>query len=91
MQDRLFSVDDEGVAGIIAALKSDYDIRVLGEEVDDLALALISPLSSDDSYVGHVSHSCSCSRLVLVYEKRTLLGSFCDHDHEPRSRLFPKA
>ena len=54
MQDRLFSVDDEGVAGIIAALKSDYDIRVLGEEVDDLTLALISPLSSDDSYVGHL-------------------------------------
>jgi len=42
------------VAGIIAALKSDYDIRVLGKEVDDLALALISPLSSDDSYVGHL-------------------------------------
>jgi hypothetical protein len=57
VQDRLFALDDQRVAGVIAALEADYDIGILGEEVDDLPFALVSPLSSDNSDVGHISIS----------------------------------
>ncbi len=53
VQDRFFAVDDERVAGVVAALKTDDDVRVPAEEVDDLAFALVSPLSPDDSDVSH--------------------------------------
>jgi len=53
MDNGFFSADDERVAGVIAPLKADYDIRVLGKEIDDLAFTLVSPLGPDDSDVGH--------------------------------------
>jgi len=56
-------VDDQRVAGIVAALEADDDIGPLGQPVDDLALTLVAPLRSDDNYVGHdiPLESVSCS------------------------------
>ena len=54
VKDRFFPIDDERVAGVVAALKPDDDIRIVGEEVDDLPFAFVSPLSADDRDVGHV-------------------------------------
>src|SRR5207253_10361115 len=50
-QDGLLTADDERVAGVMAALKADDALRVLGQPVDDLALAFIAPLRADDDDV----------------------------------------
>ena len=42
------AVDDDGVAGVRAALVAADDVRLLREQVDDLALALVAPLRTDD-------------------------------------------
>ena len=47
------AVNDEGVAGIVAALKAHHDIGLLREPVDDLAFALVAPLGSDHDHIGH--------------------------------------
>jgi hypothetical protein len=47
--------DDEGVAGIVAALETHDDIGTLGQPVDDLALALVAPLRPDHRNVRHTS------------------------------------
>ena len=47
-------VADDRVAGVVAALEADDDVGVLGEQVDDLALALIAPLGADDHDAWHV-------------------------------------
>ncbi len=47
------AVDHQGVAGIVAALEPDDDIRPLGEPVDDLALALVSPLRTHNHDIRH--------------------------------------
>jgi len=46
MNDDLFACHIQGVAGIVAALESDYHVRAIGQEIDDFALAFITPLSS---------------------------------------------
>src|SRR5690606_24531870 len=47
-QDGLAPADHERVAGVVTALKASDGSRTLGQEVDDLALALIAPLRPDD-------------------------------------------
>ena len=51
--------DDDGVAGVRAALVAADEIGVLRKQVDDLSLALVAPLRADDDGRGHVSQSCS--------------------------------
>ena len=50
----LVALADDRVAGVVAALKADHDVGLLGNQVDDLALALIAPLGADydDSWHG---------------------------------------
>ena len=48
-----FALDDEGVAGVMTALKTRDDIGLLGEPVDDLAFSLVAPLSADDDNITH--------------------------------------
>ena len=48
VEDGLLAVDDQRVAGVVAALEADDDIGVVGEQIDDLALALVAPLGADD-------------------------------------------
>src|SRR5207253_1275701 len=45
---------DDSVAGVVAALESDDHIRLLRQEVGDLALAFVAPLSTDDGRYRHV-------------------------------------
>ncbi len=47
------AVDDQRVAGIVAALEAHDDVGALGQPVDDLALALVAPLGADHDDVGH--------------------------------------
>ena len=43
------AADADGVPGVGAAAVADDDVGVLGEEIDDLALALVAPLEADDN------------------------------------------
>jgi len=49
----LLAVADDRVAGVVAALEADHEVRLLGEQVDDLALALVAPLGAHDHRAGH--------------------------------------
>ena len=53
----LHAVADDRVAGVVAALEADHEVRVLGEQVGDLALALVAPLGAHDHDAGHVVES----------------------------------
>ncbi|MNN36649.1 hypothetical protein D3C81_1505520 [compost metagenome] len=46
VQDGLLAVDDQGVAGIVAALEAHDRADFLSEQIDDLALAFIAPLGT---------------------------------------------
>ncbi len=46
LQDELLAVDDDGVAGVVAAGVTGDDGELFGEDVDDLALAFIAPLGA---------------------------------------------
>jgi hypothetical protein len=47
VQHRLLARHDQGVAGIVAALEAHHALRAVGQPVDDLALAFITPLGAD--------------------------------------------
>ena len=44
---------DQRMTGIVATLKAHHGIGAAGQPVDNLALALIAPLSADYRYIGH--------------------------------------
>src|SRR5439155_7610319 len=46
---------DDGVPSIVAALGSYHDVRSTGQQVDDLALAFVTPLATDDGEYRHRS------------------------------------
>ena len=48
LQNEFLSVDDDGVSGIVAAGVARHDRKCLGEYVDNLALALVAPLGSNN-------------------------------------------
>ncbi len=49
------AVDDQRVAGIVAALEAHHDVGLVRQPVDDLALALVAPLGADHHHVRHRS------------------------------------
>ena len=51
-QDEVRVADDDGVAGVGAALVAHDQVGPLGEDVDQLALALVPPLRPDDHHAG---------------------------------------
>ena len=54
LQGVALAADDDGVAGVVATLVA-HDVAVLlGEQVDDLGLALVTPLGPDDDGDGHI-------------------------------------
>src|SRR4051812_33202963 len=48
LQDKLLSLDDHGVSGIVSAGIASHYVIGLREHVNDLALALIAPLRADN-------------------------------------------
>jgi hypothetical protein len=50
-QHRLLAVDHQRMSGVVAALEAHDALRVPGQPVHDLALALIAPLRADDDDV----------------------------------------
>ena len=53
VQHGFLTIDDERMAGIVPALKADHGCGLIGEQIDDLALALVAPLGADN-------HDCCC-------------------------------
>ena len=53
LQGEALAVDHDGVPGVVAALVADDHRHLLGQEVGELALALVSPLGADDDGGGH--------------------------------------
>ena len=47
-QHGLLAADDQRVAGVVAALEARHRGGAFGQQVDDLALALVAPLGPDD-------------------------------------------
>ena len=47
------AVDDQRMAGIVAALEAHDDVGLLGQPVDDLAFAFVAPLGSDHHDIRH--------------------------------------
>ena len=47
------AVDHQRVAGIVAALEPHDDVGLLGQPVDDLALAFVAPLGPDNHNIRH--------------------------------------
>ena len=60
LQNELPIAHHHGVAGVGAALVAHDDVGLLGEDVDDLALAFVAPLGADDD-----------DALVILIEHRT--------------------
>ena len=48
VQHGLLAVDDQRVAGVVAALEAHDRADLLGQQVDDLALAFIAPLGTEN-------------------------------------------
>ncbi len=46
---------DDGMAGVIAARGPNDDLRLARQHVDDLTLALITPLSADNGHDRHLT------------------------------------
>jgi hypothetical protein len=53
-QDEALVADDHRVAGVVAAVVARHHLHLLGEQVDDLAFALVAPLGARDHYVWHL-------------------------------------
>jgi hypothetical protein len=60
------------VPGIVAALKAHDRRRLLGQQIDDLALALVTPLGADDDDETPGTHQQSARagvRIAHVFEE----------------------
>jgi hypothetical protein len=54
MEDPLLAVDDQRVAGVVAALEPDDHLCALGQQIDQLALAFVTPLRTDNRCDRHL-------------------------------------
>ena len=68
VQGVLLVADDDGVAGVVAALVADDVVDAAAEQVGGLALALVAPLGADEHDRGHRGPPCRrrSGRPVLV-------------------------
>jgi hypothetical protein len=56
LQRCLDAADDQRVPCVVATLEANDGLRVIGQPVDDLALALVAPLRADDDDVSPWTH-----------------------------------
>ena len=54
LQGERLAVDDQAVAGVVAALVAHDVVAFFGQQVGELALAFVAPLRADDHCCGHV-------------------------------------
>jgi hypothetical protein len=57
LEGEALAVHDDGVPGVVAALVADHQVHLLGDEVGELPLPLITPLGPDDNGRRHATTS----------------------------------
>ncbi|OPZ46035.1 MAG: hypothetical protein BWY94_00927 [Actinobacteria bacterium ADurb.BinA094] len=83
----LLAVADDGVAGVVAALEARHHVGLLGQQVRDLAFALVAPLGADHDGTGH----CDSLRLVgLLRPPRGLALTAGEARRRPRGCVEPR-
>ncbi len=78
-QHGLPAADDQRMTGVVAALEAHDAGRLLGQPVDDLALAFIAPLGADDDDVlahGYSGENASVTQEARRHARRSLLRVF---------------
>ena len=71
LEDEFLFADEDRVAGVVAALIARHDIEALGEEIDNLPLALVSPLGAQDDYVSHFDQTYTFYRIGHMADGET--------------------
>jgi hypothetical protein len=62
MQHGFLAIDDQGMPGIVPALKAHYTLSMVSEPVDDFTLALVTPLRTD-----YYDVLCHCRSLIFSF------------------------
>jgi hypothetical protein len=99
VQHGLLAVADQRVAGVVPALEAHHGVGPLGEQIDDLALALVAPLGAEHYHVpahATVPIACAPSRrstqlplsILELYQFRSQRGSAAHRG--PRSPSRPR-
>ena len=65
-QDELRAVDVDGMPGVVPALVAGDDVETRRQQIDDLALAFIAPLSAEHAQI-HIVHASSVLRSQFVF------------------------
>ena len=52
-QDKLAVANQNGMAGVVAALVADHVVEVAGKQVNQLALAFVAPLRAQNNQIAH--------------------------------------
>ncbi len=68
VQHRLLAADHQRMAGVVTALEAHDTLGMIGEPVDDLALALVAPLGADYDYI--LRHSGKVPYLPINADER---------------------
>ena len=68
VEDIFLAFDEDGVAGVVTALRADDDIRLLRQNINDFALAFIAPLGAHENCIGH--YFSFLLRLMFASEER---------------------
>ena len=74
------AVDDERMAGIVSALEANHDVRTFGEPVDNLALALVTPLRTNHHDIRHHIILYIAQRLRPTQTRASILCCFWEID-----------
>ena len=77
MQNRLLAIDHQGVASIVTALKAYYGTYVTCQKIDNLTLALITPLDTQDHNI--LSHKVVGSDYRFLRPPKIVYLSELDH------------
>ena len=82
VEHRLLAVDDERVPRIVTTLESRDGRSTIGEEIDDLPLALITPLgANDDDILAHCGYVSCCLYSAANDEQQDEAGNHDDQPH----------
>ena len=65
----LLAVAHDRVAGVVAALKADHEVGLLGEQVGDLALAFVAPLGAHYDYSWHRADKCRGGSVLSLWPR----------------------
>ncbi len=84
MKDILPAVDNDRMAGIVPPLVSGNDVEVGRQKIDNLPLALISPLSTYDNQVCHI-----CPHQAGKIHGRRWTGAQFDPEERRRTARRP--